>query len=99
MNDTKWNELRLAMDAIEPSPLWSTLVTNGCRAAKDRDWYYHFRNGGYEDIIPVDIFAEGAEHRERILAAIKQIHLPGEVTDDGFRIYGYAEPGQAIDYL
>jgi hypothetical protein len=31
--------------------------------------------------------------------AIKRIHLPGEETDDGFRIYGYAEQGQTVEYL
>jgi hypothetical protein len=99
MNNTKWNELRLAMYNTDPAPRWSTLCQNGYRSAADREWYYHFRAGGYEDIVYVDIFADDREHRERIRTAIKRIHVPGEETGDGFRIYGYAERGQALDYL
>jgi uncharacterized protein DUF6678 len=99
MNNTKWNELRLAMYNTDPTPRWSTLCQNGYRSAPDREWYYHFRDGGYEDIVYVDIFADDREHRERIRTAIKRIHVPGEETDNGFRIYGYAEPGQMLDYL
>jgi hypothetical protein len=31
--------------------------------------------------------------------ALTAIHLPGEETEDGFRVYGYALPGQTLDYL
>ena len=31
MNNTKWDELRLAMDEIRPPPSWSILATNGYR--------------------------------------------------------------------
>jgi hypothetical protein len=99
MNNTKWNELRLAMYTTEPAPRWSTLCQNGYRSAPGREWYYHFRDGGYDDIVYVDIFADDREHRERIRTAIKRIHVPGEETDDGFRVYGYAEQGQPLDYL
>lgn len=37
--------------------------------------------------------------REMIGAARKNIHLPGEETDRGFRVFGYAERGQAVDYI
>ena len=99
MNNTKWNELRLAMYGAAPAPRWSILCRNGHRSPPDREWYYHFREGGYEDIVHVDIFADDREHRERIRMALKRIHMPGEETDDGFRIYGYAERGQTLDYL
>ena len=51
------------------------------------------------DMRYVDIFANNALHRQQIASALKTIHLPGEETGDGFRVYGYALPGQAIDYL
>ena len=47
----------------------------------------------------VDIFADDPAHREWIKATIKLIHLPSEETENGFRIYGYAQEGQAVDYL
>jgi hypothetical protein len=62
-------------------------------------WFYHFRAGGYDDIRYVDIFAESQAHRERIRSALKKINLPGEETADGFRIYGYAPPGQILDQV
>ncbi len=99
MNNTKWRELRLAMYELDPAPRWSTLRLNGYRSSPDREWYYHFQNGGYEDIAYVDIFADDPEHRQRIKEAINRIHLPGEETVDGFRIYGHAEPWQSVDYI
>lgn len=99
MNNTKWEELRLAMHALKPAPRWRTMTRNGYVSAPDREWYYHFRDGGYDDIVHVDILADDAGHRARIRAALQPIHLPGEETADGFRVYGYAEPGQAVDYL
>ena len=99
MNNTKWNELRLAMYKTAPAPRWSVLRKNGYRSLADREWYYHFRDGGYEDIVHVDIFADNLEHRECIRMAIRRIQLPGEETDDGFRVYGYAHQGQTAVYL
>lgn len=99
MNDTKWDELRLAMYRIDPPPLWSTSVIGGYRSALDREWFYHFRNRGYKDIVLVDILADDPMHRERIREALRTIHLPGSETEKGFRIYGYASPDQSVDYL
>ncbi len=99
MNNTKWDELRLAMFALSPAPLWSTLSTNGYRSPPERGWFYHFRAGGYADILHVDIFADSPEHRKEIFAELKRIHLPGKETADGFRVFGYIPDGEAIDYL
>ena len=73
--------------------------TTGYYSQSDAEWFYHFRDGGYDDIRYVDIFADSEAHREQIRSALKTIHLPGEETDDGFRVYGYALPGQTLDYL
>jgi hypothetical protein len=102
MNNTKWDELRLAMYSIKPPPAWRTLGKNGYRWPSDREWYYHFReggDGGYGNILHVDIFAEGSEHRELIRAALKRIHVPGEETTEGFRVFGYLQDGQDTDYI
>ncbi|NVB84594.1 MAG: hypothetical protein HOV81_39835 [Kofleriaceae bacterium] len=86
MNDTKWEELRLAMYRIEPlPPAWRTrCVENGYVSPWDREWFYHFRDGGYGSIEWVEIKPDSAEH------------LPGLKTDNGFRILGYATPGDTI---
>lgn len=99
MNNTKWDELRLAMYELDPAPQWTVLTTSGYRSRPDREWFYHFRDGGYDDIVHVDIVADDATHRESIRATIRRIHLPGEETEGGFRIIGYAQPGQMVDYL
>ncbi len=99
MNNTKWDELRLAMYALEPAPAWHTRSTNGHRYGPDREWFYHFREGGYADIHYVDIVADDAAHRENILAALKKIHVPGEETASGFRVFGWIDPGQDVSYL
>ncbi len=99
MNDTKWEELRLAMHSLDPAPRWSTLSTNGHQSRPDRDWFYHFRESGYEDILHVDIFADNPEHRRTIHSELKRIHLPGEETADGFRVFGYIPQGKAVDFL
>jgi hypothetical protein len=99
MNNTKWEELRLAMYTIGPPPRWRCMSITGYYSDGDAEWFYHFRSGGYEDIQHVDIFIDGPAHRERIKSALQKIHLPGEETVDGFRVYGYALPGQALNYV
>jgi hypothetical protein len=99
MNNTKWEELRLAMYAIELPTRWRCMTITGYYSAADAEWFYHFKSGGYEDIQFVDIFSDSQAHREQIKSALKKIHVPGEETDDGFRVYGYALPGQALSYL
>jgi len=46
MNNTKWDELRLAMYHMELSPKWITLSLNGHESNPDREWFYHFKDGG-----------------------------------------------------
>lgn len=101
MNDTKWNELRLAMYELKPTPAYSTLATNGYQSPPDKEWFYHLRStdSGYEYILHVDILAENSEQRELIRSALQQIHVPGEETAQGFRVFGYLQEGQAADYI
>jgi len=99
MNNTKWDELRLAMYALDPAPAWSTLSTNGYRSRRDTEWFYHFRDGGYGDIVHLDIFVADEAMRQRVSDALRSIHVPGEQTTEGFRVFGYAAGGQSVDYL
>ncbi|MFD2265622.1 DUF6678 family protein [Lacibacterium aquatile] len=99
MNKTKWDELRLAMYDIEPTPGWSTLSDNGYQSTVDGEWYYHFRIGLYVDIIHVDILVDTLDQRNKVRQALKTIHVPGEETDTGFRVFGYIESGQTVTYI
>lgn len=65
----------------------------------DREWFYHFNTCGYGDIIHVDIFADSPDHRQFILFALQKINVPGEEIQQGFRVFGYLNSGQMVDYL
>lgn len=101
MNDTKWDELRLAMHGLEGlSPRWRTLdVENAYPCEWDREWYYHFRTGGYKCIQWVEIAVDNDAQRLAILKELVRIHVPGERTDLGYRVFGYTKPEQALDYI
>lgn len=99
MNDAKWDELRLAMYQMEASPKWSVKNLNGYVSTPDREWFYHFSEGGYRDIVYVDIFADNMQHADQILSRLKTINLPGTTIKNGFRVFGHAENTQPVDYL
>jgi hypothetical protein len=99
MNNTKWDELRLEMYALTPPPAWITLSTNGHRSSPDREWFCHFKAGGYESILHLDIQVDTPAQRELVRSALKKVQVPGEELPDGFRIFGYLRDGQAADYL
>jgi hypothetical protein len=65
MNNTKWEELRLAMYAIAAATRYRCMTTTGHYSNADSEWFYHFRSGGYEDIRYVDIFADNQPHRDK----------------------------------
>jgi len=101
MNDTKWDELRRAMDELgDLTPRWRTRdVENGYISEWDREWFHHFRNGGYKFIQWVEIAVDTAEQRAAVLAELVRIHIPGEQTESGYRVVGYVKTGEAVDYI
>jgi hypothetical protein len=101
MNDTKWDELRKAMHGLHAlKPRWRTRdVDTGYLSEWDRDWFYHFRSGGYASIQWVEIAVETDEQRAAVLAELVRINVPGEATAIGYRVVGHAAPGHAVDYI
>lgn len=101
MNDTKWNELRLAMYGLnELTPRWRTLdLENGYLSQWDREWFYHLRDGGYQFIQWVEIAVDSVEQGAAVLAELVRIHVPGERTESGYRVFGYARTGDAVGYI
>lgn len=101
MNDTKWDELRLAMYGLDAfMPLWRTLdIENGYLSQWDGEWFYHFRSGGYKSIQWVEIAVDTAQQRAAVLAELVRIHVPGARTESGYRVFGYAEAGAAVGYI
>jgi hypothetical protein len=101
MNDTKWDELRLAMHSIEPlPPAWRAKdAESGYLSAWDRDWFYHFRLGGYRTIEWIEIKVDSVEQDRTVLGMLRMIHVPGTRTEHGFMILGQASRGSVVDYL
>ena len=101
MNNTKWDELRLAMYGLgSDSPKWRTRdFESGYICPWDGEWFYHFRVGGYATIDWCEIRVDSEKQRELVLDALKRIHVPGEATENGYRVFGYAPGDRSVDYL
>lgn len=100
MNDTKWEEIRLAMFNCPINHQWRTKdIETGYICPWDEEWYYHFKLDGYKTIEWLEIKAETDKVRNDVLKILNKIHVPGEIFDDVIRVYGYVEIGSFIDYL
>ena len=99
-NDTKWEELRLAMlDLPGNRPSWRTKSLNGFIYGWDVDWLAHFRLGPHSEIEWCEISASDSLSCEELLAAIEPIGLSGLVEQDLIRIYGYVADTGSITRL
>lgn len=101
MNSTKWEELRLGMFALKTfSPKWRTRdVESGYLSDWDGEWFYHFREGGYDTIEWLEIQTASPQQEAAVAAILQQIHVPGERNRDGFKVYGYVPQGIPTNYL
>ena len=100
MNDTKWWELRNAMLETEDTPRWRTrCIDNGYISGWDMEWCYHFTEGGFKDIEWLEIEITSQSQRTLVLRILRYIHVPGEVVDVGFRVYGYVLLGENVQYI
>lgn len=99
MNNTKWNEIRLAMVSMKSPPLWKITYLNGYQSAVDGEWFYHFSEGGYLDIQYLDILTTSGEQHAMVGTILQAIHLPGMETSLGYRIFGYVDSASNVDYI
>jgi len=82
------------------APRWRTSdVQSGYVSEWDGDWSYHFHIGGYKSIQWVEIAVDTDEQRDAVLQELVRIHVPAERTTSGYRVFGYAEIGQTVDYI
>lgn len=99
MNNTKWEEIRLAMYNYPSTAQWrvksidSTYISNW-----DGDWFYHFKLGGYESIEWLEIEANNDEIKNGIINILRKIHVPGEILNNSIKVYGYNK-GEFIYYI
>lgn len=99
MNNTKWNEIRLAMHTMQSPPLWKVTSLNGYESAVDGEWFYHFSEGGYLNIQHLDILTNSVEQHIEVGANLREIHIPGIETSTGYRVFGYVDSISDVDYL
>jgi len=94
MNDTKWAELRLAMDGLgDLRPSWSTKDLSDYVSPYDTEWFYHLRVGGYLSIEWGDIRIDTSDQDEAVEEALRRMHGPGHRVEGGFRVYGHTQAG------
>lgn len=99
MNNTKWNEIRLAMSGMKSPPFWRIMYLNGYESGVDGEWFYHFSEGDYLDIKYLDVLTNSVEQHATVGTILRAIHLPGMETSTGYRILGYEDSVSNIDYL
>jgi hypothetical protein len=99
MNNTKWEELRLAMYGLrDMRPAWRAKDTETGHVTEwDSEWFYHFSEGGYESIEWVEIKVTSPEQDLAVAAALKAIHVPGHRIECGFKVFGYAPSAAALE--
>ncbi|WP_318858808.1 DUF6678 family protein [Sinorhizobium meliloti] len=79
MDNTKWDELRLAMRVLDRPPLWRCKDVNGHYSGDDREWFHHFQTVDMPATSGWDITAQSPAHRDSDQSLpLKAIHLPGE---------------------
>jgi hypothetical protein len=91
MNDTKWDEIRLAMYDYDGLIHWRTKdLENGFIARWDAEWFHHFRLGGYKCIEWLEIRLN-KNNTSYVMTKVKEIHVPGEINGNVVRVYGYKD--------
>ncbi len=98
-NNTKWQELRTAMLQLESPPAFRMMDLNGHYTPADKEWFYHFSDGGYRTMQWVDLIIDNVHQGHLVRMALQDIGLAGHATDDGFRAFGYVPSGQPIEYF
>jgi hypothetical protein len=99
MNDTKWEEIRLAMNDYPKGTQWRIKnVDSGYVCNWDGDWYYHFRIGGYNTIEWLEIKFNNEEMKNDIINILRKVHVAGEILDNSIKVYGYIKD-KFVDYI
>ena len=102
MNNSKWHELGFAMFSLgDLRPKWRTKdVESGFIREWDGKWFDRFyMSQGYAYIEWLEIEVASTEQDAAVGNALKALHVPGEKTEHGYRVFGYAEPGKLVNYI
>jgi hypothetical protein len=74
-------------------------VETGHLSGWDGEWFHHFRESDYDTIEWLEIQPTSPQQEAAVAVMLKQIHVLGERTLDGFKVYGYLPPGTSANYL
>ena len=101
MNNTKWLELQSVMIKLKDhSPKWRVNnLENDYTSNWDGEWHYHFSDGGFKGIKWVELEVDTEFQREKVYGALKIINLPGCLTENGFKVFGYVNHSEAVNYI
>jgi hypothetical protein len=100
MNNTKWEEIRIAIYSCPYNVQWRTKdLESRYISPWDGEWYYHFNDGGYKTIEWLEIKVKTEEIRDEVIIILRNINVPGVACNKVIRIYGYVEVGSFMDYL
>lgn len=82
MNNTKWEEIRIAIYSCLYNAQWRTKdLESECISTWDGEWYYHFKDRGYITIEWLEIKEETGEIRDEVIIILRNIHVPGMASD------------------
>jgi hypothetical protein len=100
MNNTKWEEIRLAMYALGAvAPHWRTRdIENQFVSLWDGEWFYHFSADGYETIEWLELKIDTPTQEKCVMEILHKIHVPVRKSHDGVMVLGYILPGESIAY-
>ncbi|RDZ06690.1 hypothetical protein C3744_28330 [Priestia megaterium] len=99
MNNTKWAEIRNAMNDCSINTIWRTKdVKTKYTSDWDGDWFYHFK-GNYKNIEWLEIKVENLEEKNQVINTLRTINVPGETKGDVIKVYGYVQNSNSVDYL
>lgn len=99
MNNTKWEEIRLAMYNYPVKTLWRVKnIDNGYLSNWDGEWFCHFKLGGYNTIEWLEIKVDNVAIKNEVINILRKIHVPGEIFENSIKVYGYKKDG-FIDYI
>ena len=99
MNNTKWEEIRLAMYEYPLTALWRIKnIDSGYLSNWDGEWFYHFRAEGYETIEWLEIKIDNEVIKNEVESILRKIHVSGKVLKDSIKVYGYSKD-ELIEYI
>lgn len=100
MNDTKWQELRLGILQSRTRVHFrgKDLETESV-GQWDCEWYHHFNLGGHDSTEWIELRADTDEARRAVEDVLRTHHIPVEIRDGIYRVYGYTDDTSKITYL